>query len=113
MEGPHNSVLHRKRPETNSFPSHRIEPCSVVIDVTSFDDDDIDVTSCCRLEPKPYDDDVIDATSFSALELQWTHLQLISAASAHVFLLIVLLLKNDDWGAIANESAVVETKQNP
>ncbi len=38
--------------------------------------------------------------------LQWTHLQLISFAIAPVVLLLVLLLKNDDWGAIANESTV-------
>ncbi len=38
--------------------------------------------------------------------LQWTNLQLLSFAIAPVFLLIVLLLKNDDWGAIANESTV-------
>ncbi len=38
--------------------------------------------------------------------LQWTHLQLISFAIAHVVLLIVHLLKRRSGGAIANESTV-------
>ncbi len=63
------------------------------------------------------DDDPVTSTSIAtAVEgtlmqkqhLQWTHLQLISFAIAPVVLLIVLLLKNDDWGAIANESTVRE-----
>ena len=39
-------------------------------------------------------------------EVQWTHLQFISFAIAHVVLLIVHLLKRRSGGAIANESTV-------
>ena len=39
--------------------------------------------------------------------LQWTHLQLISFAIAPVVRLLVVLLKSDVGGAIANESTVV------
>ncbi len=42
--------------------------------------------------------------------VQWTHLQFISFAIAPVVLLVVLLLKNDIGGAIANEPTVVRCK---
>ncbi len=41
--------------------------------------------------------------------LQWTHLQFISFAIAHVVLLVVHLLKRRSGGAIANESTVKYT----